>query len=93
MKLFFFSSFILTNDITVQLLASVVAEKEGEGVFEPRLLGVHLCKLKKKTKNCQVQNPQQYGAASQSSSTFFIAILCCFINIIKHFYMYTFFFS
>lgn len=37
-KLFCFSSFILTNDITVQLLASVVAETEGEGVFEPRLL-------------------------------------------------------
>lgn len=47
-----FSSFIMANDITVQLLVSVVAVKEGERPGRVTLLlGFHLSKLN----NCQVQ--------------------------------------
>lgn len=47
-----FSSFIMNNDVTVQLLVSVVAVKEGERPGRVTLLlGFHLSKLN----NCQVQ--------------------------------------
>lgn len=84
-----FSSFILT----MMLLYNCYREGEIEADLARYLCFSSLTAILKKTTNCQVQILNKYGAASQSSSTFFIAILCCFINIIKHFYMYTFFLS
>jgi hypothetical protein len=51
---YFFSSFILTSDITVQLLVSVVNGASMTGCFQKfqvNLPDFHLCKLKKKKKN------------------------------------------
>lgn len=48
--------------------------------------------LKKKKKQLSGANSQQLWCGFITFFYLFIAILCCFINIIKHFYMYSFLF-
>lgn len=92
-----FCSFILTNVITVQLLVSMVIGLEGGRVA----WGFH---NKVKTLSFPFSPLQNYILSGANLLTkwcgftmffyLFIAILCCFTNIIKHFlYVYFFFFS
>lgn len=49
----------------------------------------NLTSLLKKKNNCQVQT-QQLWCRFTTFFYLFIAILCCFVNIIKHFYTFLF---
>lgn len=48
--------------------------------------------MKEKKKQLSGANSQQLWCRFTTFFYLFIAILCCFVNIIKHFYMYTFLF-
>lgn len=52
----------------------------------------NLASLLKKIQQLSGANSQQLWCGFTTFFYLFIAILCCFINIIKHFYMYTFLF-
>lgn len=52
----------------------------------------HLASLLKKKKKNNSQETQQLWCGFTMFFYLFIAILCCYVNIIKHFYMYTFLF-
>lgn len=85
-----FSSFILTDDVTVQLLVSeAVAGRRAAG---PGSSPPHLPSRSAKTKTVRCKSSTTWCGFTKFFYLF-IAILCCFINIIKHFYMYTFSFS